>query len=57
MSTEKPITVRELDEKLDRQLMKYPTKWEVRFLIAAGLVANQFVPADEVAKAAVGFFT
>lgn len=50
---ERAVTVRELDEKLDKQLAKYPTKWEVRFLIVVGLTAAQLIPARDVAEAAI----
>lgn len=46
------VTRTELNGKLD----KLPSRWEVRFLILAGLLANQFIPVDEVARAALSFF-
>ena len=32
-------------------LEKLPTRWEVRTLILAAVIANQFVPVADVAKA------
>lgn len=43
------ITNQELKAELD----KLPTRWEVRFLILAGFIASQVVPASDVARAAV----
>lgn len=43
------VTNSELDAKLD----KLPSRWEVRFLILAGMIASQVVPAADVAHAAV----
>jgi hypothetical protein len=45
------ITNKELKDELD----KLPSRWEVRFLILAGMIAAQVVPAADIAKAAVGF--
>lgn len=42
------VTMRDLDAKLDK------LRWEVRFLILAGLVAGQVLPAQDVARAAIG---
>lgn len=41
------------NEQLERELKKLPTRWEVRFLILIGFFGSQFVPLNEVAKAAV----
>jgi hypothetical protein len=43
------VTNAELDAKLD----KLPSRWEVRFLILAGMIASQVVPASDVAHAAI----
>lgn len=42
------VTNRELKEELE----KLPSRWEVRFLILAGMIANQLVPVADIAKAA-----
>lgn len=42
------VTNAELDAKLD----KLPSRWEVRFLILAGMIGAQFVPAVDVVHAA-----
>ena len=46
------VTLAELDQKLD----KMPTRWEMRFLIVVGFFGSQFVPLNEVAKAATSIF-
>ena len=43
------VTLKELDEKLER----LPTRFEVRFLILAGLLASRFIPVDDAAQAAL----
>jgi hypothetical protein len=43
------VTLRDLDDKLE----KVPTRWEVRFLILAGMIAGQIVPAVDIAHAAI----
>jgi hypothetical protein len=43
------VTNAELKEELD----KLPTRWEVRFLVLAALLANQFVPVADIAKAVI----
>lgn len=52
---QKFVTNSELDSKLDKLLEKVPTRWEVRFLILAAVVATQIIPAKDVASAAIGF--
>ena len=51
MSEDKPtyVTLRDLDEKL----AKLPSRWEVRFLILAGLIGSQLIPVNEAAQAAL----
>lgn len=46
------VTLAELDAKLD----KVPTRWETRFLILVGFFGSQFVPLNEVARAAISIF-
>lgn len=41
-------------EELREELKKLPTRWEVRFLILAGLIGAQFIPAQDIAHAAIG---
>ncbi len=41
------------NEELKAELDKLPTRWEVRFLIVAGLIAAQVLPAADIARAAV----
>jgi len=43
------VTNAELKEELD----KLPTRWEVRFLILAGLIAGQVIPGIDIAHAAI----
>lgn len=40
--------------ELDAKLNQLPTRWEVRFLILAGMIASQVIPAADIARAAVG---
>lgn len=47
------VTLTELDEKLDTIRKEIPTRWEVRFLILAGMIAAQVVPGSDIAKAAI----
>jgi hypothetical protein len=42
------------NEELKDELSKLPSRWEVRFLILAGMIAAQVVPAADIARAAVG---
>jgi hypothetical protein len=46
------VTTAELEAKLD----KLPTKYEVRFLIVAAMVAAQLIPVNEAAQAALNLF-
>lgn len=39
--------------ELKAEIEKIPTRWEVRFLIALAVVANQIVPAGDIARAAL----
>lgn len=41
------------NEELKQELDKLPSRWEVRFLILAGMIAGQVIPAADFAKAAV----
>jgi hypothetical protein len=43
------VTNQELKEELER----LPSRWEVRFLILAGMIASQVIPATDIARAAV----
>ena len=47
------VTMQQLDEKLEKLERKVPSRWEVRFLILAGMAAANFLPAREVANAAI----
>ena len=47
------VTLAELDQKLDKLEQRLPSRWEVRFLIVAGLAVAQVLPADEMAQAAL----
>jgi hypothetical protein len=47
---QKYVTNAELKEELDR----LPTRWEMRFLILAGMIASQIIPASDIAQAAFG---
>lgn len=51
------VTLAELDHKLDALEAKVPSRWEVRFLIVAGLIAAQLIPVNEAAQAAIGLFS
>lgn len=42
------------NEELKEELRKLPTRWEVRFLILAGMIAAQVLPATDIARAAIG---
>ena len=44
------VTARELNDKLDK------FRWEVRFLILAGMMGSQLIPVGEVARAALNIF-
>ena len=53
MSEEKKyVTLDELDHKLD----KLPGRWEVRFLVLAGMGLAQILPAQDIAQAALSVF-
>lgn len=41
------------NQELKDELEKLPSRWEVRFLIVAGMVASQIIPAADIAHAAV----
>ena len=43
------VTLAELDAKLD----KLPSRFEVRFLILAGLIGAQLIPLNDAANAAL----
>ena len=43
------VTNKELKDELD----KIPTRWEVRFLIVASIIATRIIPASDLAHAAV----
>lgn len=50
------VTNEELDrklEKVDEKIDRLPTIWQVRFLILAGLIASQLIPAQDFAHAAI----
>ena len=47
----RPVSLRELDDKLGK------FRWEVRFLILAGMIGGQMLPIPEAAQAAVRLFT
>jgi hypothetical protein len=53
MSEPNFVTREELNGKLD----KMPSRWEVRFLILAGFIGAQLIPAREAAQAALFLFT
>lgn len=42
--------------ELKAELEKLPTRWEVRFLILAGFIGAQLVPAADIAQAALSIF-
>ena len=52
MSAEPPRTRYVTNEELKNELDKLPSRWEVRFLILAGFIASQVVPASDIARAA-----
>ena len=39
--------------ELKAELEKLPTRWEVRFLIVAGMIGAQFAPVHDAANAAI----
>lgn len=47
------VSNQELKDELDELKKTMPTRWEVRFLIVAGLIAAQVLPASDIARAAV----
>lgn len=47
------VTNAELKQAIDDLEEKVPTRWEVRFLILAGLIASQLVPAQDIAHTAI----
>ena len=51
-----PVTRTELAQhivSIDERLEKVPSRWEVRFLILAGFIGAQLIPAGDIARAAV----
>jgi hypothetical protein len=42
------------NSELKAELDKMPTRWEVRFLILAGMIASQVIPAGDIARATLG---
>jgi hypothetical protein len=52
------VTNKELKDEIDQvraEIVKLPTRWEVRFLILAGIIASQVIPTAEIASAAIGW--